>query len=182
MKVSHYLMAAAAMLLVSCGGSGKQSSESTESDTAAEGSAPIGVAEDTGAAETAATGEADVTLTLNANDQMQYDKKELKAKAGETIALTLNHTGKMGKDVMGHNVVILKPGTDVTDFGSKALNARDNDYIPESESANIIAHTKLLAGGESDTIQFTIDEPGSYPFLCSFPGHYGVMQGVLIIE
>src|SRR3546814_17723127 len=110
MKVSHYLMAATAILLVSCGGSGSnQSSETTESDTATEGVESIGVAESTGDKSTEDTGEAaDVTLTLNADDMMRFDKKELKVKAGQKVSLTLNHTGKLGKDVMGHHFVLLK--------------------------------------------------------------------------
>lgn len=183
MRVSHYLMAATAIVLASCGSPGNQSSEeSTASEPATEAVDEIGVAEDTGETEAAPAGEADVTLTLNADDMMKFDKTELKVKAGQTVELVLNHVGKMGKDVMGHNFVLLQQGVDIADFGSKALSAKDNDYIPESESANIIAHTKLLAGGESDTITFTAPAAGTYPFLCSFPGHYGVMQGEFIVE
>lgn len=183
MRVSHYLMAATAIVLASCGSPGNQSAESTGSDTATEEVDPIGVAEDTGeSGDAASAAEADITLTLNADDMMRYDKKELKVKAGQTVAVVLNHTGKLGKDVMGHNFVLLQQGVDITEFGTAALSAKDNDYIPESESSNIIAHTKLLAGGESDTIVFQAPPAGTYPFLCSFPGHYGVMQGDFIVE
>ncbi|GAB3273570.1 azurin [Larkinella harenae] len=121
-------------------------------------------------------------LTLNGTDAMQFDKKEFKVKAGQKIKLTLKHTGKYAKQAMGHNFVLLKPGTDIADFSSKANLARDNEYIPKSEAANIVAHTKLLGGGESDTIEFTVARKGTYPFICSFPGHYGLMQGKFIVE
>nr|WP_278022779.1 plastocyanin/azurin family copper-binding protein [Flavobacterium ginsengisoli] len=39
-----------------------------------------------------------------------------------------------------------------------------------------------MGGGEEDTIEFTIDKKGSYPFICSFPGHVAMMKGVLIVE
>ncbi|WP_256377550.1 plastocyanin/azurin family copper-binding protein [Pedobacter sp. L105] len=42
--------------------------------------------------------------------------------------------------------------------------------------------TKLIGGGESDTIMFTINEKGTYDYVCSFPGHSALMKGKLIIE
>lgn len=120
-------------------------------------------------------------LSLECTDQMQFTKNELKAPAGPII-LTLKHTGKMEKTVMGHNLVILKPGTDISDFSIKAIDAKDTEYIPASEKSKVIAHTKLLGGGESDTIEFTIKEKGTYDYICSFPGHSGMMIGKLIVE
>ena len=46
----------------------------------------------------------------------------------------------------------------------------------------IIAFTKLLGGGDSDTITFTLTEPGEYPFICTTPGHFSVMQGVITVK
>ncbi|GAB3332651.1 azurin [Larkinella ripae] len=123
-----------------------------------------------------------VVLSLNGTDAMQFDKKEFKVKAGQKVKLTLKHTGKYAKQAMGHNFVLLKSGVNIADFSSKANLARDDEYIPKSEAANIIAHTKLLGGGESDTIEFTAPKKGTYPFICSFPGHYGLMQGKFIVE
>ena len=122
------------------------------------------------------------TLSLEAYDEMKYNKTELRALAGKPITLTLTHIGTMDKNAMGHNFVLLKQGTDVNDFDQKALTAKENDYIPKSESSKIIAHTKLLAGGESDTIVFTVPEKGSYDYICSFPGHAALMKGKLIVE
>lgn len=120
-------------------------------------------------------------VTINANDQLQFDVSEVKVKAGEEIKLTLNHVGKMPKNVMGHNVVVLELGTDVKAFAQKAQKAKDNDHIPKNSDA-IVAHTKLLGGGESDTISFTIDKAGTYDFICSFPGHSFVMKGTIIVK
>lgn len=120
------------------------------------------------------------SIALSSNDLMQFDKSELKVKAGKPVTLTLRHTGKMDKMVMGHNFVLLKTGTDVGAFAAKAAVARDTDYIPEGEET--IAYTKLIGGGESTTITFDAPAPGTYDFICSFPGHYGVMQGKFIVE
>ena len=120
--------------------------------------------------------------TIESNDQMQFNTKELKVPVGEPIVLTLKHTGKMAKTAMGHNFVLLQPGTDVKAFAEQAAMAAATEYIPASEEGSIIAHTKVIGGGESDTIEFTITEAGTYEFLCSFPGHYAMMRGTLIAE
>ncbi|KFF05988.1 azurin [Flavobacterium reichenbachii] len=124
----------------------------------------------------------DNVLVIEGNDQMQFNKTELKALAGKPIKLTLKHVGKIPKEAMGHNLVILQEGTDEAAFAAKAINAKDTDYIPASEKASIVAHTKLLGGGEEDTIEFTIDKKGTYNFLCTFPGHVAMMKGTLIVE
>lgn len=121
-------------------------------------------------------------LVIEGNDQMQFNTKELRATAGKPITLTLKHVGKIPKEAMGHNLVILQEGTDEAAFAAKAIDAKATDYIPASEKTSIIAHTKLIGGGEEDTIEFTIDKKGTYNFLCTFPGHVSMMKGVLIVE
>jgi len=121
-------------------------------------------------------------IVIKGTDAMQFDLKEIKVKAGEKVKLTLVHAGKLAKTAMGHNWVLLKPGVDVAAFGSKAAAARETEYIPKSEEASIIAHTKLVGGGESDTVEFTAPKKGTYTFICSFPGHYALMKGSFIVE
>lgn len=121
-------------------------------------------------------------VTLMAGDDMKFNAKEVQVKANMPIKLTLKHTGKMPLKSMGHNVVILKPETVVSDFANAANAAEAIDYIPENMKDAIIAHTKMLGGGEMDEITFTITEKGTYPFLCSFPGHSGMMKGKFIVE
>lgn len=120
-------------------------------------------------------------IAIESNDQMQFNVKELKVPVGEPVVLTLKNVGKMAKNVMGHNFVLLNKGVDFNDFATKATVAKETDYIPE-DTSGIIIHTALLGGGESDTIEFTINEAGTYEFLCTFPGHYAMMKGVLIAE
>lgn len=120
-------------------------------------------------------------VVVNSDDAMKFDVSEIKVKAGEEIKLTLNHTGKLSKDVMGHNFVVLAQGTDVQAFANAAIQAKANDYIPEGNDS-VLAHTKVIGGGESDTITFTLKEKGTYEFICSFPGHSFVMKGVIIVE
>ena len=113
-------------------------------------------------------------IVLNSNDLMLFDKTSLSAKAGKNIRLTLNHTGKIGKEFMGHNFVLLKKDVDVDDFAILALDFKENEYIPENN--DFIVHTKMLGGGESDTKNYTIEEPGIYTYVCTIPGHYQIMH------
>lgn len=122
----------------------------------------------------------EIKIEINSNDQMQFDKNEIKVKAGQKVVLTLNHTGKSEKTSMGHNFVLLKSGTDLADFCLKSVNEKDKEYI--YDESLVIAHTKVIGGGESDTIEFTAPEAGSYDYACSFPGHYSMMKGKFIVE
>lgn len=172
------LLVVSSFIFMSCGGGETSSSSSSTTNQTPETVTPPPPATEAPAA--AADGV--VELTLEGNDQMQFNLKELRVKEGQTVRLTLNHVGTMAKNAMGHNFVLLKEGVDLAGFGQKAATAMENDYIPASEEGNIIAHTKMLGGGESDTIEFEAPAKGTYEFLCSFPGHYALMRGVFIVE
>lgn len=122
-----------------------------------------------------------VEVTIEGDDRMQFDKKEIRVQAGQTVKLTLVHTGNLEKNVMGHNWVLLKKGVDVAEFANKALTAAENDYVPPGSDA-VITHTPLIGGGESVTIEFIAPERGTYDYICSFPGHYAAMRGKFIVE
>lgn len=123
-----------------------------------------------------------VELTLSGNDQMQFDTKKLTARAGQMVRLTLKHTGKLPAQAMGHNVVILNRGEDFFEFGADVGEAKGslaNHYVPEPLLDRVVAYTKLIGGGQETTVEFQVpSEPGEYPFLCSFPGHFGQMNGI----
>tara|TARA_R110002049_G_scaffold211159_2_gene382182 strand:- start:2626 stop:3132 length:507 start_codon:yes stop_codon:yes gene_type:complete len=120
-------------------------------------------------------------VVLTSNDAMQFNKKEIRVKAGQKVTLTLKHIGKLDKKVMGHNFVLLKQGTNLTAFGNKAAAFANNGYIP-TDTEDVIVHTKLIGGGETAVIEFDAPEKGIYEFLCSFPGHYALMKGKFIVE
>jgi len=121
----------------------------------------------------------DTDLVIESSDQMRFNVTELTVKSGETINLTLVHTGNLPKVAMGHNWVLLEKGTDVRSFALSAMKEKDNEYIP---SSNVLVATSLIGGGEETSITFTAPSPGEYDFICSFPGHYGLMKGKLIVE
>lgn len=121
-------------------------------------------------------------ITVTGNDMMKFNRSTITVDAGQKVELTLKHIGKMSVEVMGHNLVVLKKGTDVAVFATSAIAAKDNGYIPEG-TTDVLVHTKMIGGGESDTITFTAPtEKGEYDFICSFPGHFGMMKGKFIVE
>lgn len=158
------------LFLWSCGGS-QEKSQQTETAVSTE-SAP--------ASNDSAASESSNTVVITSSDQMKFDLDEIKVKAGQQVTVTLKNVGVLSKEAMGHNWVLLKPGTDVAAFAMEAMSSKQTEFIPANSNA-IVAHTKLLGPGESDTITFTV-EKGEYEFICSFPGHYGIMRGRLIAE
>ncbi|MEG9328336.1 azurin [Salinimicrobium catena] len=122
-----------------------------------------------------------VEVQLTGDDQMKFNLKEIKVKAGQTVKLTLKHVGQLEENVMGHNFVLLKQGTDLAKFAQQAASAKSNDYIPQNTD-KVIANTEMIGGGEETTIEFKAPAAGTYDFICSFPGHYIQMQGKFIVE
>jgi azurin len=120
-------------------------------------------------------------ITLTGNDQMRFNLKEIKVNSGDKVELTLKHVGKLGVEVMGHNFVLLKQDVKINEFATKAVDAKNNGYIPAGTD-QVIVHTKMIGGGEQTTIEFDAPEKGTYDFICSFPGHVALMQGKFIVE
>lgn len=134
-------------------------------------------------AATSGTSAKAVTVEIEATDQMTFNKKTIEVKAGQKVKLVLKHVGKMPVTAMGHNVVILKEGVDAKAFAAAATKAGpDAQYIPADKKGDIIAHTKLIGGGETAEVEFTAPKAGSYTFICSFPGHFAIMQGQLVVK
>lgn len=120
--------------------------------------------------------------TVEANDAMQYNVKNIEVpKTCKTFTVTLKHTGKLPRNVMGHNWVLTSAADQkaVDTDGAKA--GLDNNYIKPGDT-RVIAHTKVIGGGETATTTFKPSElkPGTdYVFFCSFPGHSAVMHGTV---
>lgn len=114
-------------------------------------------------------------------EQMKYDKRMITVKAGQLVVLTLENP-----DIMQHNIVICKPGT--AEKVGKAADAMARDpksvekhYVPQLPE--VLASSILVNPGESYTLEFVAPtQPGDYPFVCTFPGHWSIMRGVVRVE
>lgn len=109
---------------------------------------------------------------------MKYKQTEVTVKAGSVVELTYTNP-----DVLQHNFILLKPGTKekvgaLADAMLTDPEAMKKHYIPESE--DILAKTKLVNPFGKEVIKFSVpDEPGDYPYICTFPGHWRLMFGTL---
>jgi len=113
--------------------------------------------------------------------QLQFAPRQLRAKAGSQIHLVFQNP-----DLMPHNFVLIAPGTE-EEIGSLADQlAADPEgltrmYLPTSP--HILHATPLVPPHSSAELVFLAPStPGSYPFLCTFPGHWRVMKGMLVVE
>ena len=123
-------------------------------------------------------------IIVTGNDTMQFDLKSFEVKAGETVELTFKNVGKIPKIAMGHNLVVLKKGISAVAFGQKAMGAGANatNALPDSVKGDTIASTKLLGPNESETITFKVPKAGDYEYVCTFPGHFALMRGVMKVN
>jgi azurin len=124
------------------------------------------------------------TISLKGDDAMKFDQKEATVSAAcATITVELAHTGKLPAAAMGHNVVISKTA-DMAGVSRDAIKAGvANNYVPAGD-ARVIAHTKLIGGGETTKVTFpgkALTAGGDYSFYCSFPGHSTMMKGKLVV-
>jgi len=120
--------------------------------------------------------------TIEGNDAMQFNVKEITVdKTCTEFKVTLKHVGKLPKAAMGHNWVLTKTA-DFQPTATAGMSAgAANDYVKPGD-ARVIAHTKMLGGGESDTVTLDVSKLGAgqeYTYFCSFPGHFAIMKGVL---
>jgi azurin len=125
------------------------------------------------------------TIDLKGDDAMKFDKAEVTVSAScEKITINLTHTGTLPVTAMGHNVVIAG-AADVQAVGTAGMTAgAAANYVPAGD-ARVLASTSIVGGGASTTASFpgsALKAGGDYAFFCSFPGHWAIMKGKLIVQ
>ncbi|WP_340102488.1 plastocyanin/azurin family copper-binding protein [Rhodohalobacter sp. 8-1] len=123
-------------------------------------------------------------LTIKGTDNLKFSETLIEASPGETIRLTFEVVSNMPKTAMGHNIAIVDKDADVQNFVMQSMSAEDNEYIAPALEDQVVAFTKMIGGGETSVIEFTVpDEPGDYVYVCTFPGHYFAgMKGILRVK
>jgi len=125
------------------------------------------------------TAKVDKTIVLKVvKDVMKYDKILLTAKAGTTIQIVLENP-----DFMQHNLVLVKPKTmekvgAAADRLAQDPNGAKMNYVPKMPE--VLQATPLINPGGKYTLTINIpDVPGDYPYVCTFLGHWRIMNGIL---
>ncbi|MDQ6481106.1 PVC-type heme-binding CxxCH protein [Dyadobacter sp. LHD-138] len=112
--------------------------------------------------------------------KMAFDKTNITVPAGKSISLIFENP-----DLMPHNVLIVKPGTaqkvgEAADAMASLKDGFERNFIPDSK--DVLFATPLVNSGKSFRLNFKAPaQPGEYPFICSFPGHWRVMKGILTV-
>lgn len=124
-------------------------------------------------------GEVDQTIIIGTKPGLKYDTEKVSVKAGSRIKITFNNN-----DDMLHNMLIVKPNS-VDKVGQAAfelgLKAEEKGFVPDLDE--VLYHTGLLQPESTESIYFTAPlEKGNYTFVCTFPGHYTLMQGVIRVR
>jgi putative membrane-bound dehydrogenase-like protein len=121
----------------------------------------------------------DQTINISViKNQMKYDLTEFTVKAGSTIKINF-----INVDYMQHNLLILRPGSKervgaAADKIAMDPNGAELNYIPKMYE---VLHATPLVNPQK-TFSMTINVPdnvGDYPYICSFPGHWRIMNGVM---
>jgi azurin len=120
-------------------------------------------------------------VELSAGTNLSYSSRSFTVKAGAPIALAFNNP-----DVVPHNWVLIKPGQleRIGDLTNKMIadpEAVARHYVPADPG--VLAYTDIVSPQHDEVIYFRAPaEKGRYPFLCTFPGHWKVMNGQMIVE
>ncbi|MGF1448323.1 MAG: plastocyanin/azurin family copper-binding protein [Opitutales bacterium] len=122
-------------------------------------------------------------VTLDGTDARGYTVDTFELPAGVPVVLKLTNVGSMPRQQMAHNFVLVADDSQLFEFNLAAGTAIETDYIPAGYDDYVLAASPLAGPGETVTVTFTAPaQPGRYPFLCTFPGHYDAgMKGVLIV-
>jgi azurin len=122
-----------------------------------------------------------VFIIRTVREQMRFDTPRIVVEPGKSIEITLENA-----DFMPHNLAIVRPGTREKVGEAAALmkpdqlDGRGRAFIPDT--VDVISATKLLDAGQRQTLSLTVpNEEGENEYVCTFPGHYQLMWGKLIV-
>lgn len=121
-------------------------------------------------------------VTIESTDTMTFNTKNIDvSKTCKEFTINLKHVGKLPKASMGHNLVISKESDKTAVLGDASKAGLPNDYVKAGDE-RVIAHTKVIGGGESTSTKFAVSKlngKDAYEFYCSFPGHAFMMKGTV---
>ncbi|GAB3898782.1 hypothetical protein GCM10028803_18860 [Larkinella knui] len=133
------------------------------------------------AAEPAADPNVETIRIKPIKEALQFDKKEFTVTAGKQVEIILENT-----DAMQHNIVVGKPKSleIIGAAADKLITAKDGaerNYVPTIPQ--VLAASPLVNPEQTYRLKFTAPaQPGDYPFVCTFPGHWRIMNGIMRVK
>ena len=122
------------------------------------------------------------SVDIEGNDAMQFNKPAIEvSKTCKKFTVNLKHAGKLPKTAMGHNWVLAKTA-DVQGVATDGIAAGIAKQHVKDGDTRVIAHTKVIGGGESTQVVIDVAKLKAgtdYTYFCSFPGHSFIMKGAL---
>ncbi len=114
---------------------------------------------------------------------MRYDTPRLVVEAGKSFEVIFENV-----DAMAHNIVFVQPGTrqlvaeSVQTMQPAQRDKQGRAYVPEKGDRRILDASHLLEPGQKETLKLTAPKTeGEYEYVCTFPGHWAIMWGKLIV-
>jgi len=127
----------------------------------------------------AACGKGTAELNIaSVGETMAYDQTNLTVKAGQKVHLVL--TNHATSQAMKHNWVLVQPGKE-DEVATAGMTAGEGKNYVQPGDGNVIAHTPISQPGGQTEVTFTAPAAGTYPYICTYPGHYKTMHGTLTV-
>ena len=120
-------------------------------------------------------------ITIRTGSNLSFETRSFTVRPGEALKLTIDNP-----DVVPHNWALARPGTlqRVGELTNRMISDPDaalRHYVPDT--SDVLAYTDIVLPRGSFTVYFRAPEqPGRYPYLCTFPGHWMVMNGEMIVS
>ena len=123
-------------------------------------------------------------LSIVAGDSFAYTPSSISVSSScSEVTVDFMHIGQMPVAEMGHNWVLIAE-RDMGAVVSAGANAGIGAGYLAPGDDRVIAATKLLGGGQSDTVTFALgalEDGKEYIYVCTFPGHWALMIGTFTV-
>lgn len=121
-----------------------------------------------------------ILLISTRGDELKFNKTLLEARAGIMITLRFTNNASSASE-MRHNWVLTHPNKE-EQVAIDGIRAGELKGYLNRDTPSVIAAIPLVKPGETGEVSFIAPPPGRYPYICTFPGHYTLMHGILEVK
>ena len=123
-------------------------------------------------------------VEITGDDFMKFSVTSFEVKPGQSVSVKLKNIGELPRQAVAHNWVLVAKEAFAPKFVEAGVPHPERDYIAFEQEFYVLAKTKMLGPGESDSVTFTAPrDPGPYEYVCTFPEHYaGGMKGLMTVR